>query len=205
MRWSDFQPFVAAEVQGVPAPVIDQYSRLIAIDFCEKTQLNVVDLDPIDVVAGTAEYDLYPPSSDDVISQVMLAWYNNAPLKFIPAAQLRRTGTYWPNDTGVVQGYTQLVPASLVLYPNPTTSLAAGLNLMVSLKPSLTSSALDDWIANKYFFDLANGIKGRLMGMPGQTWTSKDGAAYYEGLYIGARDEAAKVVGRNVQKARPTE
>lgn len=206
MRWSDFQPIVAAELQGVPAPVIDQYARLVGIDFCEATQLNVVDLDPIDVVANTALYDLYAPSGDTTVSQVILAWYNNAPLKYIPVSQLRRTGTYWPNDTASAPaGYTQMDPTSVTLYPNPTTALAAGLNLMVSLKPSRTSSTLEDWIGDKYYFDIANGIKAKVMAMPGQVWTSKEGAEFYTGMYTAARDEAAKISGRNATKARTAE
>lgn len=205
MLWSEFHTIVTAELPGVPSPVIDQYARLVSIDFCETTQIHVAMLDAIDVTATVSEYSLDGPSSATTVSNVVQAWYLGSPLKFIPIAQLRRTGNFWPDISGAVEGFTQTTADNLILYPKPLVDGTAALNISATLKPSLRSTGLEEWIANRYFYDIANGVKAKLMGMLGQTWANKEGAVLYDGLYRAAMSAASDSGGRNVQRARLTD
>ena len=206
MLWSAFNDIVLAELPQAPSPLVVQYARRVAIDFCETTQLYVVDLTAIDVVATTATYSLTAPSSETTPSEVVSAYLSGAPLKMIPVTQLRRTGTRWAADTAVAPtGFTQLDSATVTLYPKPTANATGALSLTATLKPSLTSTGLVAWMANKYYYDLANGIKALLMSMPGKSWSNPEGAKVYAGMYGGAVTAAAQAAGRNVQRARLTD
>jgi hypothetical protein len=178
MLWDQVTQYVAYEVPGAPAPLIEQHIRMAAITLCERSQMYQVDLDPINLVAGTSTYSLDSPDAQTDVCSIRYMWVNGVRVDPISADTLNGKATDWRLDTAdYVKVFTQFDQESFVLYPSPATSLTGGILLKVALRPSILSTGMVDWIMKKYLQELATGAKASLAAMTGQTWSSPQLAA----------------------------
>ena len=199
--WSGFYDHILPEVNGVATGVVDHVLRQVCIDFCEKTRIHLSLVDPIDVVAGTAEYTLTSLVSGTEPYMVNAAWHDELPLRMAPLDSLNSFAEYWPDTDGTPYAYTQKQSDKIILYPNPTTALTDGLRVELVLRPTSSSTGLTDWIATRYMECLAYGVKGRLMAQPNRPWTNPEYAQYFLSLYERARAKAAIEANKSLMRA----
>lgn len=66
-----------------------------------------------------------------------------------------------------------------------------GLSVWVALKPTLDATTIEDFIYEDYLEVIADGARGMLFGMAGQTWANGELATYYTKRYQAYRNRAA--------------
>lgn len=66
-----------------------------------------------------------------------------------------------------------------------------GLAVWVALKPTLDATTVEDFIYEDYLEVIADGARGMLFGMAGQTWANGELATYYTRRYQAYRNRAA--------------
>lgn len=66
-----------------------------------------------------------------------------------------------------------------------------GLAVWVALKPTLDATTIEDFIYEDYLEVIADGARGMLFGMAGQTWANGELATYYTRRYQAYRNRAA--------------
>lgn len=200
--WASFYDHVLPEVNGVTPALVDFTLRQICIDFCRETGVHTAEVTPINVVANTAEYTLTSPVSETEPYQVKGAWFDGTPLDFAPIDALNAAPDYWPDVASTTpSAFTQKEPSKLILYPKPDTALTAGLRVELILQPTLISTGLTTWIAERYIRDLACGVKGRLMAQPDKPWTRPEQSSYYTTLYEAAKTRATIDVNRSFMRS----
>ena len=73
-NYSDLLPYLSVELSGCPENIITQMTKLVAQEFCTKTQAWWEVLEPVDVVADSASYTLKPPTS--ALDLTIIDWCN---------------------------------------------------------------------------------------------------------------------------------
>lgn len=200
--WSSFYDHILGEVNGVTPAMVDFQLRSICIEFCEETGIHATEVTPINVVADTAAYTLTSPVTGTEPYQIKAAWYDDTPLDIAPIDALNASSTYWGSETATTaSAYTQKQPNEIILYPNPTVSVTAGLRVEILLRPTLASTGLTDWIATRYMRQIAAGVKGRLMMMPDRPWTRPDFAMKYQAEFEAAKTRAAIDANRSLMRS----
>lgn len=202
--WSDFKPYITFEVPAAPDPLIEQALRQVAIRFCDETALHVVALDPIDVVAGTAQYSLVSPLVSTDVSYVRDAWFTGHRLEPASLDDLRNAASLWRDlEADNPTHYVQETSSSVTLYRKPSLSVTDGLKIEAVLRPTLTADGVTDWIAATYVHELAIGAKALLMAMPGQPWSNPDYSLAYRKDFEAAVTAATVGINRANARARP--
>lgn len=200
--WSTFYDFVMPDVPGISTSFVDFMLRQVAIDFCRKSCLHSVELDAIDVVADQQEYDLTSPIDETEVALVKAAWFNNTPMMFATLDVLNPSNPYWPSLSATdARAFTQRQPDKMLVYPIPDTDLAGGLRVEVVLVPTQSAAGLTDWIANKYRYELACGVKARLMLQPSKPWTNLEAGQYELAQYQAALTRATIDTNRSLTRA----
>lgn len=198
-NWSAIYDFVLPELPGIETALVDHHTRQIAIDFFEETQVWIVDMDVMNLVANTATYALTAPASyttppaastaDPV--QIRIMWINGQKMTPTSLDELNEKPTDWTLDTDQYpKGYFQQTQDTFTVYPIPLNSATGGIKAKIALRPSLTAPGIPDWLFTKYVQELALGVKGALMDMVNKPWSSLQGAQKYTTLYEAAKTKA---------------
>jgi hypothetical protein len=167
---SQFSPLVAPEVPGCPAQIIANKILKSAISFCEGTGAWIYEHADISTVAGTRSYAFVPPTGG-VVDSILEAFYNGEPL--LPKSIMDLQEIYpsgWRSEQDTPLYYLRLVETSLDLAPKP--SAVGTISLLVTCKPALTATVVEDFLYNSHADTIAAGAKALLMAMPGQRWTN---------------------------------
>lgn len=201
--WSSFYPYILPEVPGVPEPLLDHVIRNAAIDFCEETGVQYIDAAPINVVAGTAKYAIDTADVELDCSVVKFAWLENQPLPFVPQDMLNdQTGVYWPDqEADRPTGFTQDDQTHIILYPKPKLSITGGLKMKLVVRPSLTSTGVTDWVANRFIQEIAYGALSMLAGMVGKSWSNPEAEAKYRAAFEAGKTRATIDANRSFTRA----
>src|SRR6478736_6792970 len=203
---SDLLPYV---LQHVPSCTDTQAETAIletVIDFYQRAALYSVDLDPIDVVADQAEYDLTNPDGFQ-IQHVRSGLISTYELLATSEEQLDlnwkdlNCGFTWRYDyDGVFDGPMPpdswrhaVSPIPGLVYtptPNvarlvgiPTEDIDAALILKVVCYPTQAIEEIDDWIYNRYWQVLRDGAVGKLKSMTNKPYTDLRTATDYSDKY----------------------
>lgn len=173
-----FLPEVRPWAPGVPDTTAFKALRGAAIEFCERTKLwkyesttTVLSTDPatstITKPAGSAVFDIevslfdgteLEPKTTRDLDEIMPGW---------------RTGDI---GTGQPAYITQIEQNTLTLVP--ATYVDGELYLCLRLKPSQTATTLPDFLSD-YAECLGWGALGRLLTIPGQSYSNPELATYY--------------------------
>jgi hypothetical protein len=200
--WTGFYDHILPELNGITPAQVDHMLRQVCIDFFEQTGIYSVELDTIDVVAGTATYDLDSPVSQMEPYQVKAAWYDDQPLDIAPLDVLVQANPYWGENTSTKPwAYTQRQTDQIVLYPNPSESLDDGLRVEATLRPTDDATGIVSWVASRYVRVLAAGVKGRLMAQPDRPWTRPEFAGVNLSEYASGRSKARIDANRSLTRA----
>jgi hypothetical protein len=134
-------------------------------------------MDPIDVTANEAFYDLEYPNGTDV-SAVMSVHHNGVALDNKSVDWLNSEVPFWRTDSATPKYFTQIATDQIILAQIPDATIANGLLVTLALEPSQTSRNFPKWIADQYVYTIADGAISTLMLMPNKPWTDiTNGAA----------------------------
>jgi hypothetical protein len=176
-------PHILPLVPGCPTPVAEITLRGVLADFCAYAPLVQQVLDPIDVVAGQALYDvdlLYGIK----MTVVLEAYYQNQRMQVIRRDDDAREGGTAP--FALRQGADD----SFTLYPTPQADEPGAIILRVATRPTHQATHVDDVLLREYGYEIGCGVAARLMLMPGQLYSQLDLAPTYQTIYVLARTNA---------------
>jgi hypothetical protein len=168
----NFLPEVIPYVPGCPQPIAINAVRNALIELCDKSYWSVYEADPLNIVAGTSDYELDSPTDTD-IAGVIDVMYNGYVLQPAATDQLRQYyGVDWRTKQGSPRFYTRLEQEVIRLVPNPDSSITSGLSIIVATKPCQTASTCDDDLFEKWKEGVAAGAVARLALLPQQGFTN---------------------------------
>lgn len=183
-----FFPYVMHEVPGAPEPLVVRAIRDAAIEFCEKSLILTRDHDPITVKAGVVDYDLEPPNGYLVI-KIQKAWLDNNPLTPLAPDVVRDASVYnrlfaaYQSAPSTPQAYLQKEERSVSVWPLPDKQYTKSLTMRVALKPTRSSSSVDDVLFEDYAEQIGSGALSKLMASANKPYTNLDMAAVHKSLF----------------------
>lgn len=184
-----FFPYVLHEVPGAPEPLVIRAIRDAAIEFCEKSLILTRDHDPITVKAGVVDYDLEPPSGYVVI-KIQQAWLDNNKLTPLAPDVVRDASVYnrlfsaYQSAPSTPQAYLQKEERTVSVWPLPDKQYTKSLTMRVALKPTRSSTTVDDVLFEDYAEQIASGALSKLMASANKPYTNFDMAGVHKGLFM---------------------
>lgn len=181
--YETFLPYVYPLVPNVPEPSAIYAVRNACIDFCRGSLFLQQEIDPITVVAGTAEYEIDTPTGT-VLTQVLTLYHSGLRLSKRSLSEITATYTRdWRSMTGTPKMWTQFNPNEVTLILTPDTTLANALTGTMAVVPARTSLSVDSNVFERYVETIARGAAAKLMAIPNEPFTSPDGALLYTRLF----------------------
>lgn len=182
---------LAANVPGCPRPTIEQFVRDIAIEVCEKTLVWRYKQPTITLVAGTYEYAYDLPAGTEItaVTHTKLSKGGVFADRLFPATQddLLRMYPDWPSsdvDKRSQPRYlSQIDPSMFVVAPVPDSSVTYTVDMFLALKPSLSSTGMEETIFNNCENLIIHGVLQHLHTIPDKSWTDYGVASYHAKQY----------------------
>ena len=146
------------------------------------------------------DYDLEPPK-DYLVVKIMKAWYKGQELDAYSGDQIQTPSVYNQNsgylvNRGDPRFYLQKDARTFSIYPIPAETARLALTMRVAVKPTRSSTEIEDVIFEEYAEVIGHGAVSRLALSPGKPYSSRQFAADKQSLYIAglnvARDRAQK-------------
>lgn len=168
---------------GVPDPTAYKAVRNAAIEFCERTRLwkyeSTVDILEADPVVG----EIVLPD-DAALFDIEVAMFDNLELTPKATRDLDEIAPRWRGGdlgTGNPQYITQIEQNSLRMVPSP--AVDGALYVCLRLKPSQDATTLPAFMT-EYAECLGWGALGRILTVPGQSYSNPELATYYTGRFM---------------------
>ncbi len=180
--FESFMKDVLPYVPGCPDTVVENALRSSSIELCEKAAVYTKELDPISTVAGIYEYEFNQPAGTKV-DKIIWAIYNGEDLEAITPRGLEGQNPKWRDNQATPKHFIQQSPDLFWLVPIPDTTLAGGIVMNVSLKPSRSSNNIATEVADDYRDGIVFGALYRLLRMPARDWSDPIAASDYAGLF----------------------
>lgn len=198
---SDFYTRIQPHAALVPLPTLDRALVDAAITFCEDSRAIRQRLDPFDTVPTVAGYEL-DANPQQQVAHVLKVWFDGIELtpltdSFGPA----------PNDTepGTPQAYwTSRADSQFVLNLWPAPDRIGTVVVNAAMRPVREATQLEDDLLDLWADALTAGALGRVLSIPGQSWTDVVAAAGAQTAFM-AHAQRAKVrseFGRQVASMR---
>ena len=180
VAFSALVPDVAIHVQGCPPPVIINALRFAAIDFCSRTGIWRSLLAAQNVVAGSYNYTLNPPTGT-LVHKVLWVKHNDVVLPALTQEILLDRFPLQPDiiNTSLPQFYAMPDHRAIQLVPVPVDALTAGLKVFASLRPTASATGVDDIVTDAYTETLVHGALQRLMAIPEKSWSVPKAVEYH--------------------------
>lgn len=185
--YTDFLDEVMPHVPGCSVTVATNAIRNACVEFCEKTNILQVDHDLVTTLANVPDYDLEPPTNY-LVARIMRAWFKNDTLT--PAApdevasiRVFNTNAEGADGTATPKFIFQKDERTFSVYPVPKETSRNAITMRIALKPTRSSTTIDDKIFEEYLEVIANGAKARLMLMPSKPYTNPDLAGVNNALF----------------------
>jgi hypothetical protein len=179
-----FLPEIRPYAPGVPDATAYKNIRLAAIEFCERTRLWRFE-DEYTVTASDCEQVLTPAGS--ALHDIEVIMFDGRELRPVGTRDLDRLSQGWRTDeqTSAMPEYvTQINSNTIRIVP----AAEGSLYLCLRLKPSQDTMDLPDFLATEYREVIGWGALGRLLMIPGQSYTNPDLAAFYMGRFTSKLD-----------------
>jgi hypothetical protein len=195
-----FLDYVLPQVPGATNEMALHEIKNTIIDFCEKSLLLQIDHDPVTAINNIMDYDLEPPSGR-LVTKIIRAWYKGVPLDPVGPDEINSASVYNQLSGAVIRRedprlITQKDARSFSVYPIPNETVPNAITLRVALKPTRTSSTIDDVIFEDYAEIIGHGAISRLALSPDKPYTNPQLAVARNALYLAgvnvARDRALK-------------
>lgn len=207
VAYTAFYDEVLPEVPGCLQAVALNAIRNACIEFCQKTDVYLYDHPAINAVISTPTYAFAPPTGT-LVSKVLQAFYNGRELIPKTPDELKEIyGVYqsldWRSRTGTPKYITQDDEQNVRLVPMPDASLAGGIKLRVSLKPTRASTTVVDRIFEEYVEAIKNGALYRLKISKGKPYTDEAGAEQCYAFFNTEIDTTKHKVAMGFGRAKP--
>lgn len=165
---SDFFPRLLPHVVGCPDPLAQQAVLDAAIEFCERSQVLREQLDPVSLVIGQAEYDLYAPPQQE-IARVMSVALDSATLLQADLDEVRfDTST---TNAKPLRFYTVRLDSIFSLRVSPAPDDVGTLVATVALRPARDATHLHGELFTRWIDPIVQGALFRLRTIPGQPFS----------------------------------
>lgn len=181
-----------ATLPGTTPDLIDQQVISVLRDFCRRSGAWIID-EQKDITASQADYDFTSPTTTPPDGEVTMIH------AVLVEGRWRNLADYTPAlGTNITNFIYCPSPGTIRFKPVPTETITDGLVAAVAYMPPLapTSSTIDDLFVSHWYEHILNGIKGRMMAMPGKPWSNIQLAAVHQRMYksgiSNARDTALK-------------
>jgi hypothetical protein len=186
--YDDFLSYVLPDVPGCAEIVAVQAIRNTVIDFCEKSCVVQVDLDPVTTIPGVADYDLEPPSNR-LVTKVMKLFYKNKELHpfgadYVPSATFYNPSAIDADANSTPKTWSQKDTTTFTLYPAPKDREVGAVTIRAAIKPARKSTECDDILFEDYVEYIAAGAKARLMIVPNKAYTNPNLVATQNQFYL---------------------
>lgn len=173
---------VMPECPGLEALMAIHHIRDVCKDFCKRTWAYRVDASGV-TVATQADYTFdLPPFTEPVGTLVVKAQreLGGEELEIAPAPE--RGVRVAPAEAGAPRFYTRPSFTLLRFYPTPDDAYT--FTAQVPVRPTDDAPAIAEAFYDEYRLQIADGVKARLMAMPGKPWTSAGAAQAYRADYV---------------------
>jgi hypothetical protein len=190
--FSTLEPIIAASAPGCPTPTIIKYIREAAIDACERTlywryRPSDIALTPLQstysyptIVDGVTTLDV------DVHAILKAVLVDGPALEPMALDFAVKRFPQWDavDQASQPQVICQLSTKQYILLPKPEAGSSYDLTLTLVLKPSRVATAMDAVTFNELEDAITHNTLQRLLLMPDQNWSDRDGAAYHMREYM---------------------
>jgi hypothetical protein len=138
----------------------------------------------INTVGGTFEYTI-PTPSDTEVYEILWMTHDGDDLDPISPISLELNYPDWRDRNGIPQVFLRKTTTSFYAVPVPNTELtkSSGFIFSVALKPTRTSTTIQDAFSSDYRDGIIYGAVYRLLRMPNREWSDPAAAADYRGLF----------------------
>ena len=189
ISYTAFTPDIIPVVPGCPDFTIESAVRDAAIEFCAKSEVHRVDLDPATVVAGQYEYEFETPKQTTTHS-VKSVTLDGCTLKAKTRKALEQMLPNWRTERSTPLYYTTVSPRLLYIAPVPQNKVSLGLRIQVALKPTRISTVIDGDIFEDYAETIRYCAIAKLLRIPRKDWTDPRSSQEYYALYQMGLEEA---------------
>jgi len=198
---TDIYPEVRPDVPGCIDAVMLNAIRRAAIELCSESRFWEIDIDPITIIAGVTDYEIYQPLNQRVVRlESAIGQFGNIPFKSDRDIE-QEHGHRWREHQGAVpMGLIMLAPRLMRIYPTPNTT-GAQIALRASMKPAPTATVIDDYVYDDYYTAIAARAKAILCAMPGKEWTDLQMVPFYQKIFEDAVDRAKVIRARMYSNA----
>jgi hypothetical protein len=199
--YEQFLDGVMPYVPGCPVPMAINAIRESVIELCEKTLLLQRDHDPVDVIANTVDYD-FDTQSGYRVFKIMRAWYKDVELVPTAPDDITDPALYNQNIPGIELSkdapriITQKDDVTFSVLPVPKDTVRSAITMRVALKPTRTSTSIEDFIFEDYAETIYAGARFRLLIVPAKPYTNPDLALANQNIYVGGLNNARQRANR---------
>jgi|GEM_PF-5628456 len=172
---SEMYQYMMPELPGCPKPLIIQHLRETIREWAYRTQAWEQDLNDIDIVDGTSDYELDSPVEDTEIAGLVHRPSDDVGVHY--DGRLLSPGVEY--TIPVAKDVIHLVSA-------PVADLTDGLEITAVLtlaNDATASSEVPDRLFQDYRQTWAYGAMSRLMLMKGKKWSDKETGILYHNIY----------------------
>ena len=192
MKLEDFFPHVLIDVIGCPDPTLRLQIVSAAAEFCRETLAWTESQDPMLLVNNVSDYELDVPAQAYAYT-VRDVWVNGRRLSPITLHAMQGSNAGESNEP---THYNASAERGLIrVFPTPINVTGQALVTRTAFVPTMTATALPDFLGQRHMEVIASGAKARLMLIPGASWSNPQLGAYHRDLFsagiVNARIEEA--------------
>ena len=180
--WSALFDDVLPSVPGVPQVYATACIQDAAIEFFERAKCWTEESDAINAVANTKEYafvksSLSTGASPQVVEFRQVFW-NGMELDFVSQLDAERGHQNWMTLSGSQpKEYLSIKPNYVRLIPYPTASVTGAIKMNCTLRPTKSSTGIEDYLLEEFRDAIACGAKAKILATPGKPYASLQDAA----------------------------
>lgn len=168
-RYSEIAPEIVATLGEAPIDMIENYARLVAQDFCTRT--NVLTRETtVDVWEHIPDYEFSIDDGEQVVR--ILSVEKREP------CGVRRTYTKLPIDD-----YEYKYPDTVVLHNIPAHNVKSGLRIRYSVAPTITSCEVDKRLFTEFSAAMISGTLSKMYQMTAMPWGGIQTAEFHRRIY----------------------
>lgn len=189
---AEFHDYLLPELPGCTVAMVNLHLVQVAREFCHSTSAWRLPLDPIGLVAGQKTYDLDAPELQaDPVRLTKMTVAGVLLWQYADARPVNRADTpkYQRNKPPFTVS-NDLTEITLAADEVPAATLVADMLLEGAFKPSITATALPDFLRSQYLEAMRFGTLSRLMVMK-KKWGDRDLAMRYASEWHSALNFAA--------------